>query len=360
MLNKVKKRILVAPLDWGLGHATRCIPIIRELLNAGFEVFIAADGKIKILLLREFPYVSFVPLKGYDIKYSRTKAGLCVKIFFQIPAIIAAIRHEKRWLREIIREYQIDLVLSDNRYGLHHDYIPSIFITHQLRIQTPLFEPLLQRINYRFINRFRECWIPDDEVKPGLAGNLSHPLKKPAIPLKYLGPLSRFQYMEDVAEEKHLLILLSGPEPQRTILEIKLIEQLEQYTLPVFFVRGLPEEEQPMALGPNIKVINHLPAKELEEIILQSSLIVARCGYSTVMDILRLQKKSILIPTPGQTEQEYLAKHLTHSHLACCMPQKEFVLKQSLETAKSFPYRTYSCNDDSLKKAVRQLADILE
>lgn len=359
MNSSSKKKILVAPLDWGLGHATRCIPIIQELLNAGYEVIIAAEGKIKILLLREFPYLLFLPLKGYRIKYGKTKAAVFFKIFFQVPKIIRAIRQEHDWLQKIVKDYDIDLVLSDNRYGLYHSSVPCILITHQLNIQTPFFSRLLQRLNYQYINRFTECWIPDDAARPGLAGALSHPLNPPSLPLRYLGPLSRFNGNGKPQSQKHLLLILSGPEPQRTILEEKLIAQVSSYSFPVLLIRGLPGEEADLKIGAHVTVVNHLTAHQLEEAMLHASMIISRSGYSSIMDIITLKKKSILIPTPGQTEQEYLAAHLHQNGLAYAVLQKDFRLNEALTVAASFPYRTYRSNSEGLKLAVQHIAGIL-
>lgn len=175
MIVNGRRKVLVAPLDWGLGHATRCIPVIRELLKTGFEVVIAAEGKGQILLEAEFPSLAFITLKGYAIQYSKTRIGLFSKILLQIPKIMAIIRYEHNWLDEIIDKHDIDIVISDNRYGLHSKRIPSLFITHQLQIQTPVFPNLLRQLNYRYINRFTECWVPDSKNAPGLAGSLSHP-----------------------------------------------------------------------------------------------------------------------------------------------------------------------------------------
>jgi UDP-N-acetylglucosamine transferase subunit ALG13 len=195
----------------------------------------------------------------------------------------------------------------------------------------------LQKLNYQYINRFTQCWIPDNENENNLAGELSHPSRKPYVPTKYIGPLSRFQ--RDPAEEKHLLIILSGPEPQRTTLENLLVHQLKEYEGPVVLVRGLPGEENTLDLSSNICVFNHLPAGELNQKMDEAFLVISRCGYSTVMDIVALQKKSVLIPTPGQTEQEYLGKHLMKKNFALCVDQKKFTLKNALELADVFNYQ---------------------
>ena len=336
----VKTRVLIAPLDWGLGHATRCIPIIHELLKAGFEVIVAAEGRIRTVLEKEFPLLTFVSLRGYNIRYARTSPGLLLKIFSQIPKILSVIRFEHKWLDRIIDEQKIDLIISDNRYGLYSHRVQSIFITHQLCIQTPFARRFLQQLNYKHIKHFNVCWIPDSNKGKGFAGLLSHPKKLPQIPVKYIGILSRFQRAAYFEDEKHLLLLLSGSEPQRTILEKKLLRQVQEYKGSVVLVRGLPGINDDLgSLPKNVTVFSHAETAALEQLISQASFVIARSGYSTVMDLVRMQKKSILIPTPGQTEQEYLAKYLNENKIAFTQSQKEFELVKALALAQSFNYK---------------------
>ena len=336
----VKKTVLVAPLDWGLGHATRCIPIIYGLLKEGHKVLVAAEGPIKILLQQEFQDIEYLPLKGYGINYNKTQSSLSFKIMLQIPKILKAISFERRWLKEIIIKNKIDIVISDNRFGLYNKKVFSIFITHQLLIKSSYLQEWLQKLNYQLISKFNECWVPDFSTIPGLAGELSHPKTMPAIPVRYIGWLSRFKKSEE-KEEKHLLVLLSGPEPQRTILEKKIVVQLEKYLQPVLIVRGLPGNKSSLETKSNVNYINHLPSKELEEVILHATFVIARSGYSSVMDLLKLKKKAIFIPTPGQTEQEYLSQHLLKQKLAYCINQETFDLETTLKAAGSFPYTCF-------------------
>jgi len=337
----IKPRILLAPLDWGLGHATRCIPVIKQLLKKNCTVFLAGDGKVKSLLIREFPQLPFLHLPGYKIQYTKEKLLMPFHIMGQIPKILSAIKWENEWLEKIVEEHQIDAVISDNRYGLYHDRIPSVFITHQLFIKSgfgKLADEILQIENYRYINRFFECWVPDAEGENNLSGELSHPEKMPETHVRYLAPLSRFEKKEESTQEKNVLIILSGPEPQRTILEEQLVQQLKDHPQQVVLIRGLPENDKTLDIGSHVTVHNHLPAAELEKMICEASFIVSRCGYSTIMDLAALQKKSILIPTPGQTEQEYLALHLMKQNFALCITQDKFRLKNALELAASFNY----------------------
>lgn len=361
--DRVKTRILVAPLDWGLGHATRCVTIIRELLARNCEVWIACDGMQKSLLQQEFPELPFLQLDGYGIEYARTRSGLFWKILFQLPAIRAAVKKENKWLDKIIREHGFKAVLSDNRFGLYHDTVPCIFITHQLNIKSPLgkwSEQLLRKWNYQYIDRFSSCWIPDVAGNRNLAGELSHPAVKPKVPLEYIGPLSRFSKRNETEVKDHLLIVLSGPEPQRTILENKIIREIAHYNGTATIVRGLPASLSVIPSTNMIRFYNHLSSAELNSEMEKAEWVVGRCGYSTVMDLVKLQKKSILIPTPGQTEQEYLAKHLMENNLAYTIDQKNFSLSESLSRAKEFKYEKFSfANSDQLSTTIKTFIESL-
>ena len=349
---KTKPKVLVAPLDWGLGHATRCIPIIWQLLQSGAKVILAAEGKTEVILREEFPQLPLLTLAGYDIRYGKSKVSMMGNMMAQIPKMLMAIQEEFNWLQKTVAVYGIDLVISDNRYGLYHTDVRSVFITHQLLIKTPfgsIGDKALQRMNYSFINSFDECWVPDTDDAINLAGDLSHPEKPPKIPVHYIGALSRFEFSRETGN-KHLLVMLSGPEPQRSILEVKLLEQLKEYPKAVLFVRGLPGEMELPQAPMNIRIVNHLPTKELEVAIKEASMVIGRCGYSTVMDLMQLQKRSILIPTPGQTEQEYLAAHLTAQQLAFCLMQDEFSLTNALQSAEAFPYNLQAMHSKYLLK----------
>jgi uncharacterized protein (TIGR00661 family) len=336
-----KPVILVAPLNWGLGHATRCIPLINCLLTNHCKVILAGDGAIKALLKQEFPSLPFIDLPGYHITYSAHKWTMALQLALQIPKIISGIKYENQRLEQMVNEHHIDAIISDNRYGLYHKNIPGVFISHQLFIRTPFgnqADRYLQKLNYNYINRFTECWIPDHAHETNLSGLLSHSLSLPEIPVRYIGPLSRF-HQDMPAEEKYLMFILSGPEPQRTIFENICLEQLKLYNGPVVFVRGLPAETKLPEVPSHICVYNHLNSSLLEEKMNGASFIVARCGYSTVMDLAIVKKKGILVPTPGQTEQEYLAKHLMSVQFAFCIAQEKFKLLPVLHLASQFKYR---------------------
>lgn len=280
-------------------------------------------------------------LPGYQVDYAKTKKGLVFRLLLQVPRILNTIWREHRWLKKIVSQYLFDAVISDNRYGLWHKKIPCIFITHQLRIRVPgssFIEDRLQKINYRYINRFSACWVPDEVTTPGLAGTLSHPPQLPAIPVNYIGPLSRFEKKEIPEQPAHLLALLSGPEPQRTLLEEKILGELVHYQGTATLVRGLPGDQSMLPSTNMIRIFNHLPAGLLNEEIQKAERVICRSGYSSIMDLALLGKKCILIPTPGQTEQEYLAQLYRQQQTACTAVQEIFSLEAALKEAATFHF----------------------
>ncbi len=335
-----KPRILIAPLDWGLGHATRCIPVIYELLKEGCQVWIAGEEPQESVLKNEFPNLPFLALKGYRVVYGNSVLRLIMSIFLQIPRLLTSIRNENAWLKRAVDEYQFDFIISDNRYGLYHPEVPCAIITHQLSVKTfgRWSDQFIRKINYRFINRFSQCWVPDEEKENGLAGELSHPHSLPAIPVFYLGILSRLKKMNIPVKKNYLFISLSGPEPQRTILENIIIRNIAHYEGTACIVRGLPASSSLIPSTNDIHFYNHLATEEYNMEMQSADYVISRSGYSTVMDILTLGKKSILIATPGQTEQEYLASHLAQKKIAFTLPQENFSLPGALQLAKGFKY----------------------
>ena len=352
-------RVLVVPLDWGLGHATRCIPVIRSLLAEGAEVWLAGEGAQEKLLREAFPALPFLPLKGYRVRYARTARGFAWKMLLQWPRLKRTLRMEHQWLQAMVSQYGFRAVISDNRYGLYHSAIPTVLITHQLSIRSPLGEwagKLIQRTNYSYINRFSQCWVPDHAGPENLAGLLSHPQSLPQTPVTFTGPLSRFSQEEKADPKTHLLVLLSGPEPQRSLLEELMIREISQYNGSVTLVRGLPGHATHLPSTEMIRCYNHLPAADLQEEMKKASLVIARSGYSTLMDAAILGKKCLFIPTPGQTEQEYLARYCMEKGRALWIPQRQFSLGTALQEAAKFSFREFPAPDpDSLLQAIRSL-----
>lgn len=332
-------KILVAPLDWGLGHATRCIPVINELISHGCAVWIATGGDSLQLLRKEFPLASLLPLEGYRVFYHTAKNNFRYTIARQIPKITAGIQREHAWIEEMMDEHYFDIIISDNRYGLYSKRAYSVFITHQLNIRTgmgTLADRLLQKINYRYIRRFDACWVPDFEGPENLAGALSHPATLPPH-VRYIGALSRLDKKKE-SKKYDLLIILSGPEPRRTIWEQALLKELETYNGSTLVVRGLPGECDTIHAAASVQIVNFLSSDALSTAIRQSEWVVCRSGYTSVMDLVQVQHKAILIPTPGQPEQEYLAAWLHQNKVFYTCTEDGFTLPQSLYNAATFPF----------------------
>lgn len=336
--------VLIAPLDWGLGHVTRCIPIIKAFKQLNWNVIIATNETGKIVLQQEFAELGIVYLKGYNIKYAVNPQNFMLKIIAQVPKIIAAIKFEHQWLQRFLQHQKVDLIISDNRFGFYSPRIKSIFITHQLQIKTPFkwLDALVQKVNYSYINRFTNCWVVDVNSTKNAAGVLSHPVKPPAINTEYLGLLSRFEWRQTTGEKYNYCIVISGPEPQRTFLEKLILKDIEKLKGNVLLVRGKPKAGEQIKAAGNIVIENHLTGNRLQQALEQSEYIIARSGYTTVMEILSLRKKSILIPTPGQTEQEYLAEKLQQQHLCFCVQQNNFNLADVMQQAAGFNYSNIS------------------
>lgn len=326
--------ILIAPLDWGLGHATRCIPIIRSLTEIGYRVVIATSGLQELILKHEFPENEFLPLGGYKIKYS--KHWLLAGLLFQIPSIWQAIKREHYWLNKLLETREIAAVISDNRYGLYSKKVTSVLITHQLALQLPakaaFLSPLVNAVLHQWIRCFNACWVPD--VAPeafSLAGALSHPSRLPPIPIHYIGWLSRFSSPPQLAPRGNmLLVVLSGPEPHRTLLETELVNQLSLLDAPFWLVRGVAPNAKKLHLPAHCKVIDLATTKELEHMMSICKLAICRSGYSTLMDAIELQTPLICIPTPGQTEQLYLAKRCYEKNWTSIANQADFIVKDKI------------------------------
>jgi uncharacterized protein (TIGR00661 family) len=346
-------RILVAPLDWGLGHATRCIPIIKCLISDSCEVFIAASENNYDLLKKEFPSTVILRIKGYKIRYSRRKKWLPLVLFSQLPKTVFSILKENFLVKKMIRKYAINAVISDNRFGLFNKKIVSVYITHQLAIKTgnKFSEKLLQKLHYYFIKKYSYCWVPDYE-QDGIGGELSHPKIKPSNVI-YIGPLSRFHLQPATAKIYDILISISGPEPQRTVFENIILFQLKKTDKKILIVRGLPDAtDRPLNDWKNVTIANHLSADELNIAFQQSEWIISRSGYTTIMDLIKLGKKAILVPTPGQTEQEYLAHYLMEKKMFYSLEQDKFSFDSVFSSISNFEFIKPSFDMNGYKKIV--------
>jgi len=321
----MKKKILVAPLNWGLGHATRCIPIIKSLIANKYEPILASDGDALILLQKEFPTLTSYQLPSYNIEYSKTN-NLKHKLLLNTPKIIKAVKQEKKVVEEIRSKEYLSGIISDNRFGVRSVKIPSVYITHQLNVLSGNTTYITSSLHQKIISKFNECWVPDSIGKFNLSGELSK-LKKKKLKVKFIGALSRFE-KKDAIKKYDLLVVLSGPEPQRSLLEKKVVFQLKKTNKKVVVVRGVFSEVEAPSINNNVTFINYMLSKQLEQTINESEVILARSGYSTIMDLAKLEKKAFFIPTPGQFEQEYLALRMNELNIAPFAHQDKFELEQ--------------------------------
>lgn len=330
-MQETRVHILVAILDWGLGHATRSIPIIQLLQKRNYKVSIAGNGQSLSLLKQEFPDLTFNELISYRVNYPAS-GWFLETIFLQLPKFLAAIRKEHQQIEKIVTDQQIDFIISDNRYGCYSKRVPSVFITHQVTILLPgPLKTIVNYFNHRFITNFHIGWVPDDPHHR-ISGKLSDSKR---LTVKFIGMLSRFQPKNEIEDPELVVGLISGPEEQRTNLEVVLTGAFASWTGKSVIIRGIPEGSA--KTHAQITYINHLPGSELNKVIQQAGIIVARSGYSTIMDLCRLGKKKVIfIPTPGQPEQEYLATELNRKKIALRVPQDQFNLLQAIEALKTY------------------------
>jgi UDP-N-acetylglucosamine transferase subunit ALG13 len=290
---------------------------------------------------KTFPDIQSVFLEGYNVSYKVGNTGLMTSVLLQLPGIWKAIRREHHWLQEFTSTHNIDGVLSDNRYGLFHPSIPSVIMTHQVQVLTGLgsmADRIFRRFLYFLLGRFAECWIVDEAGHPNLSGKLAHPGILP-LRARYLGLLSQLESRtEEGTKESDLLVLLSGPEPQRTNLSRILWEQVISLPQKIVFVEGSRSVEKPDFIPEHVTYHTWVQKSELQKLIEGTSLVVCRSGYSSLMDLVRLGKKGILIPTPGQTEQEYLARYLHSEGVFYSRPQQGFNLQNALQEAALFSF----------------------
>ncbi|MFO8130358.1 MAG: glycosyltransferase [Bacteroidales bacterium] len=362
----IKKKILICPLDWGLGHATRCIPVINELRSQGAGILLAASGRAQAFYEKELPGTPCIPFPGYEVRYSSGKRQAW-KMTVQLPAILNGIRKEHEALKKIAQHHAIDGIISDNRFGCWHPSLPSVYMTHQRMVKMPFglkwAEPLIFRYHRHIAGKYRFLWIPDYPGGENLSGDLAHKYPLPGHGC-FTGPLSRFSLKGRHPERERsgnirVLAIVSGPEPQRSRFEDLLTGQLKKYDRTSVLLAGRPESgEKPLRVN-NLTVIPHLPSEKFLDMMQRSELILCRPGYSTIMDLHCLNKKAVLIPTPGQTEQEYLAERLKNSGQYYGMSQWDFDLEKALMESVKYRPLAIPHQPDLLRNAVRQFLKIL-
>ena len=328
------------------------VPVIRILIKHGHTVIIGADKAPLAFLLQEFPGLEWIVLPGAAITYGK-KRMTAWNIILRMPALIRSKQKEHRLLAELVSEKAPDMVISDNRYGLWNEQITSVIITHQLMLKLPgilkILEYPVHRLIKKMIQRFDHCLIPDYPGNPNLTGDLAHKYPLPAN-ADFIGPLSRFDKIAvQNPPDIDLLILISGPEPQRSKAETLLLRAVENFNGSVVLLQGLPGVKNTVKRG-NITIYNHLPSAEINDLINRSQHIIARSGYSTIMDLICLKKNAILIPTPGQTEQEYLAEYLGNNQYFTFLKQMDIQPeKLSAENSRGFIPKDFPDTEAGIK-----------
>ena len=322
-------------LDWGLGHVTRSVPVISSLLEQGHAVTLGGSGFGKELLRVHFPHLSIVDLPSYRVNYRINPFWWGMVL--QLPRINKAIQKEKRIIKNWALKERPDIIISDNRLGLFHSSARCIYMTHQLQVPFGALGAVASLIHRRYIYRFQELWIPDDRSQP-LSGKLSSGSEAHGLPVKFIGHPSRFGQSQEKGDGS-VLILLSGPEPRRSSLEERLLMQTAKMREQTFtLVRGT---EAPLvaSASENVRVLNWTSGTQLEELLRSCSVVVARSGYSTLLDLCHARKPLIAIPTPGQGEQVYLGKMHSEAGRILCAHEDDIDLEKEVAHARSFAGR---------------------
>ncbi|PIP54746.1 MAG: hypothetical protein COS14_12800 [Bacteroidetes bacterium CG02_land_8_20_14_3_00_31_25] len=358
---KRKLNILVCPLNWGLGHASRDIPIISEFVKREHNVIIAGSENPIEIIRTEFPNLKFVKFSGFNISYPNN-GSFVFYFLLRIRVLLWRIFKEHIQLKKIIIEQKIDVVISDNRYGLWNKNVYSIFITHQINIKIPikckLLEHIVNSINHYFINKYDLCWVPDFEKPPFLAGELSHKKNK-LKNIAYTGLLSKFLNYpapKNNNEKKfEIVAIISGPEPHRTFFENILTVQFQTIKKSCLIVNGTPLKITKTNVIGNVEIVSHLSTNDLYNVINNSKYIVSRAGYTTIMDLIALKRTAILVPTPGQTEQEYLADYYSEKKMFLKMIQKKFDINEALKNINKYSPIIYNENCNLLNKEIDKI-----
>lgn len=311
--NIENKKVIISPLDWGMGHTTRCIPIITLLLSNNNDVVFAGNSNQINLIQKDFPNLKTVEFEGYNMKLD-SKKSTYIQLVLQSVKMKNAIKQERKQLEALLKDYPADIVISDNRYGFYTKNCINIIVTHQLNLPVPLFQKTASKVIQSYVNEFDFCWIPDTEKNP-ISGNLTEGTID--IPKIYIGLLSRFE-KKDLLEKFKYLAIISGPEPERTRFAKNIVRFLSDCSEPTAIV-GLDEMETQ-----DISFFKNPSTKELEELINKSGTIISRAGYTTIMELISIEKKAVLIPTKGQYEQAYLAKTINQLNFQF-KSEKEFL-----------------------------------
>ena len=366
-------KVLVAPLDWGLGHATRCVPVVREFLRCGAEVELAVVPANAAFFREVFPEVRQRIAPGYNIVYPKHGINMPLWLVKKSTHLNAVIRFEHRFAEEMVARHGYDIIVSDNRFGFYSTKAHSVYMTHQRRIAFPAAFSALESLGIRWHNslmkHFDEVWIPDEERFQGYAGSLSHVEGSP-VPVRFVGLLSRFADFDaecksdGISENtnacdgrigQNVFAIVSGVEPARTRFETALKEILAQIPGKHVMALGKPQKGLQVWTEGNIEFHNHMPTEEFARAVRNADWVISRGGYSTVMDMAYLGARCIFVPTPGQYEQVALAKELASSGYAIHVPAQELSLKALQKAFKTDVALPKPPHENALRSTVEDL-----
>lgn len=355
--------VFVSPLSWGLGHATRDIPIIEELLHQGHNVTVGSSGNALALLQRECPQCDFLPIKDYPAPYSSSSFFLPA-FAAGLPALLWAIRLEKKRFNEILDRNSFDLIISDNRMGVYSERIPSYFISHQLRFSMP--RPLypLELLTMPFNSLFHRCFtgliVPDISPCGGdknLSGKLCRSRIKSTIKRSYYAGILTSTRKMNLKEDLDCLAIVSGPEPQRSALEEIILKQIQKLPGEKAVLLGSPRQERHEKLDASTMVHSYVSAEEKARLMNRARFIISRSGYTTMMEMAELDKRhALLTPTPGQTEQEYLSRYYVREGWFLSRSQYRLDLAEDVKAA--MPYRGFpemAKTEENVKRLYREV-----
>lgn len=349
-------KILFSLCSWGLGHATRSLPVLRRLVKDSHDVTIYTSGRGLALLKNELKDdCRFIASTPYPSPYS-DKIGFAFRFLKTAPKILKLIKEENNEVAKIVRENKIDLIISDSRFGSYSRDIPSYLIFHQLRFIAPLrllpAEMATEFYNHNLQDKFEKI-IVSDYKENSLSGDLSHNLRyyKPEK-VEYIGILSDFENM-DIEPDIDYLFSISGPEPTRTILEKKIFSELHLLKGNIAVALGKPGKFTKEVVG-NTVIYSYLEKARRDELMNRSKIVVSRSGYTTIMDVAEINKKALFIPTPGQTEQVYLGNYLEKAGFFHSVKQRKLRLDKDVPDALKYkgftpPWKTKDSVERFLK-----------
>jgi hypothetical protein len=361
------RNILICPLEWGLGHAARMIPLAGRLKEKGNNVIVGAGEEHLSLFRKELPGLTYISFPGFRPGYSKYLPSWFV-MFYKIPALVYHIIREHSELKKIIRDRSINIVISDNRFGLWNKDVTTAYVTHMLRIPFPKpfrFAEIIGIFLHRtIIRKYDLCFIPDLPGEMNVSGRLSHGLKLPSNAI-YIGILSRFSNIlpaeEDTFGYRHNTVILSGPEPQRGILKQELESIFRAQETTTIFLGGRPGVSDEMTRTGNIIYYSHLESAMMAEALRSSDYIISRSGYTTIMELISLGCTALIIPTPGQTEQEYLAAYLEEKGWFRFLPQKKITTASLISVKAKFDGKKMMKESEYLlEEAIRHLSEYPE